>query len=173
MGVGFIHDKLKIKYLILYVMSRVNEPIPMPTVQEITMIDGGFDYFSFAECLNELVEAEQLRRTSDDLYWITPNGVKNGAIFESSLPYTVRLKADQVVADCNKELKRQSQVKGRITRRENGTCIVELSLDDDEENVMRLHLMVADEKMAKDLVDRFKRNPEKIYSELISTLFHM
>lgn len=173
MDVGFIHDKLQIKFLILYVMSRVDAPIPMPTVQEITMIDPGIDYFSFAECLNDLVKTEHLNLTADDLYWITPKGVKNSAICESSLPYTVRLKADEVVAACNKDLKRQSQVKSRVTQKEDGTFSVELSLDDDVANVMRLQMTVADEAMAKDLADRFKRNPEKVYSQLIKALFDM
>ena len=31
-GYGFIHDKLEIKFLILYIAARVIEPIPFDTV---------------------------------------------------------------------------------------------------------------------------------------------
>ena len=173
MGVGFIHDKMQVKFLILYNMSRVIQPVPMVVVQELTMIDGGFDYFTFAECLNELVQTEHLTLSEDGLYQITPKGVKNSAICESSLPYTVRLKADQELAQCNKDLLRKSQVQGRVVSRDNGSYAVELSLRDDVQSVMRLQIMVPDKASGEDLVQRFKKNPEQLFSKLISTLFDM
>ena len=35
-GHGFIHDKLEIKFLILYITARVIEPIPFDTVLDLT-----------------------------------------------------------------------------------------------------------------------------------------
>ena len=37
---GFIHDKLEIKFLILYLMARVVAPIDFPTLTDLTMCDG-------------------------------------------------------------------------------------------------------------------------------------
>ena len=48
-----------------------------------------------------------------------------------------------------------------------------LALSDDLSSVMRLQLMVAGEEMAQDLAERFRRNPEQMYSNLIPTLFRM
>ena len=42
---GFIHDKLEIKFLILYITARVIEPIPFDTVWDLAMCDEGVDYF--------------------------------------------------------------------------------------------------------------------------------
>ena len=91
MGVGFIRDKLEIKFLILYIAARVSEPLPLEGMQELTMCDDGIDYFDFSECLNDLVQTEHLRLTEEGRYAITPKGLKNSAICESSLPYSVRL----------------------------------------------------------------------------------
>ena len=41
---GFIHDKLEIKFLILYIAARVSEPLPLEGMQELTMCDDGIDY---------------------------------------------------------------------------------------------------------------------------------
>ena len=41
MSVGFIRDKLEIKFLILYVAAGVAEPMPLSDVQALTMIDDG------------------------------------------------------------------------------------------------------------------------------------
>ena len=79
MGVGFIRDKLEIKFLILYIAARVVEPLPLEGMQELTMCDDGIDYFEFTECLNDLVRTEHLRLTEQQTYCITPKGMKNSA----------------------------------------------------------------------------------------------
>ena len=82
---GFIHDKLDIKFLILYFMARVAAPIDFPTLTELTVCDDGIGYFEFAEAVSELVESGHLT-LEDGLYSITEKGRENGAACESSLP---------------------------------------------------------------------------------------
>ena len=106
MGVGFIRDKLEIKFLILYIAARVSEPLPLEGMQELTMCDDGIDYFDFSECLNDLVQTEHLRLTEEGRYAITPKGLKNSAICESSLPYSVRLRTDRNIEECHPTGKR-------------------------------------------------------------------
>ncbi len=171
MSIGFIRDKLEIKFLILYVVVGVGEPMPLSDVQALTMIDDGIDYFDFSQCLSELVRTDHLRINDDQQYVITPKGLKNSEICQSSLPYSVRLKADRLIAAHRQELVRRAQVRAQVQRRENGTFTVELSLSDDVDNVMRLQLMVATQEMADDLARRFQRNPEQVYSQLVTALY--
>lgn len=173
MGVGFIRDKLEIKFLILYIAARLVEPVPAEGMQELTMCDEGIDYFDFSECLADLVRTEHLRLTDQQTYCITPKGMKNSAICESSIPYSVRLRTDRNLAAYNKELLRRSQVRSHVAPRQDGTYTVELSLSDDRDNVMRLELMVASREMADDLAARFQSAPEQLYSALLSALYHM
>ena len=70
---GFIHDKLDIKFLILYFMARVAAPIDFPTLTELTVCDDGIGYFEFAEAVSELVESGHLT-LEDGLYSITEKG---------------------------------------------------------------------------------------------------
>ena len=94
--VGFIQDKLEIKFLILVMLpARLIEPVPFEAMQELTMCDDGIDFFDFSECLSNLVESQHLTLSDDGLYAITEKGLHNGAICESSLPYSVRLRADK------------------------------------------------------------------------------
>lgn len=172
MGNGFIRDKLEIKFLILYIAARVIEPLPLEGIQELTMCDDAIDYFDFSVCMADLVKTEHLSMTEDNRYCITPKGLKNSEICESSLPYSVRMRAEKNIAECNKELRRQAQIQGKVIPRENGTFTVELSLHDDVDNVMRLQLMVATEEMANDLVSRFRKNPETVYANLVEALYN-
>ena len=73
-GRGFIHDKLEIKFLILYIAARVIEPIPFETVLDLTMCDDAIDYFDFSECLSELVKTDHLTLSEEGLYAITERG---------------------------------------------------------------------------------------------------
>ena len=161
MSVGFIRDKLEIKFLILYVAAGVAEPMPLSDVQALTMIDDGIDYFDFSQCLSELVKTDHLRLNEHQQYVITPKGLKNSEICKSSLPLSVRLKADKLIAAHRQELIRRAQVRSTV----------ELNLNDDVDNVMRLQLMVATKEMAEDLAQRFQKNPEQVYSQLVTALY--
>lgn len=156
--VGFIQDKLEIKFLILYVAARLIEPVPFEAMQELTMCDDGIDFFDFSECLSNLVESQHLTLSDDGLYAITEKGLHNGAICESSLPYSVRLRADKNITIFNQKLKRRAQIQSDIAPRRNGTYTVTLAFNDDESQpILKMELMVPKEVMAKDLAERFQK----------------
>ena len=169
-GRGFIHDKLEIKFLILYITARVIEPIPFDTVLDLTMCDDAIDYFDFSECLADLVRTEHLTLDQDGLYAITDKGLRNSRICESSLPYSVRLRCDKNLSSCNRKLRRKSQVKASTEKRANGTYTVNLSLSDDMGSVMDLKLMVVREDMAAALASRFQKAPERMYGAIMDVL---
>ena len=169
-GRGFIHDKLEIKFLILYITARVIEPIPFDTVLDLTMCDDGVDYFDFSECLNDLVKTEHLTLSEDGMYAITDKGLRNSRICESSLPYSVRLQCDKNLATCNRKLRRKSQVRSSWEQRSNGTYTVSMALDDDTGSIMDLKVMALQEEMAVMLAERFRKAPDKLYSEIMKVL---
>nr|WP_241426833.1 DUF4364 family protein [Dysosmobacter acutus] len=156
--------------MILYIADRVIEPIPFDTVLDLTLCDGGIDYFDFSDCLADLVRTGHLTLSKDGLYAITDKGRRNSEICASSLPYSVRIRTDKNVSICNQKLRRKSQVKASTTRRPNGTYTVTLSLSDDVGSVMELDLMVPKEEMAQEVENRFRTNPEGLYSALLGTL---
>ena len=169
-GRGFIHDKLEIKFLILYIAARLIEPVPFDTLLDLTLCDDAIDYFDFSECLADLVKTEHLSLDRHSgLYAITEKGRRNSEICETSLPYSVRLRCDKNLSVCNRALRRKNQVKSSTEPRANGTYTVSLSLDDDMGNVM---LMVPREDMGKILAARFRKAPEKLYSEIIDLLLN-
>ena len=170
MGVGFIQDKLEIKFLILYIAARVAEPLTPADMQDLTMCDDGIDYFDYAECLNDLVRTEHLRLTEEGRYVITEKGRRKSRICESSLPETVRQHSDVNVSAYNREALRRAQVQSHVTARENGTFTVTLILRDDVDELMELQLMVADRQTADALAQRFQREPEKVYAQLTALL---
>lgn len=172
MAVGFIQDKLEIKFLILYVASRLIEPVPFEAMQELCMCDDGIDFFDFSECLSNLVTTGHLTLNEGGCYGITEKGLRNGKICETSLPYSVRLRADKTITIYNQKLKRQSQIKSAITPRANGTYTVTLSFcDERDDSILKMELMVPKEVMAQDLAKRFRKNTEQLYNSVLNALF--
>lgn len=167
---GFIHDKLEIKFLILYIAARIIEPVPFDIMLDLAMCDEGVDYFDFSECLRDLVKTEHLTVSESGLYSITEKGMRNSQICESSLPYSVRLRCDKNTGECNRRLRRKSQVRASCEKRPNGTYTVRLSLNDDMGSLMDLKLMVVREDMAAILAERFRQAPERTYSEIMNVL---
>ena len=167
---GFIHDKLDIKFLILYIMARVAAPIDLPTLTDLTLCDEGVDYFDFAEAVAELVDTDHLTH-ADDRYAITEKGKRNGGICESSLPYSVRVKCDKNVARLNGQLRRDAQVRAQILPREaDGTCTLRLSLDDGAGNLLTVELLSPSEDQAERLAEGFRSHPEQVYNGILDVL---
>ncbi len=167
---GFIHDKLEIKFLILYIMTRVIAPIDLPTLADLAMCDEGVDYFDFAEAVAELVHTEHLT-LDDHKYAITDKGRKNGAICESSLPYSVRMQVDQNIVGYNEQIKRAALVGARVDKRPEGGCTVTLSLSDELDDLMELKLLVTREDMAKEMQKTFQAHAEEIYTKILAVLY--
>ena len=172
-GRGFIHDKLEIKFLILYIAARVIEPVPFDTLLDLAMCDDGVGYFDFSECLRDLVETGHLTLSDTGLYAITDKGMRNSQICETSLPYSVRLRCDKNLTEWNRKLQRKQQVKAAVEQRPDGTFTVQMCLDDDMGNVMDLKLMAVRQDIAKLLADRFQKEPEKIYNQIMELLLNL
>ena len=164
---GFIQDKLEIKFLILYIAARVEEPAPFDTILDLTLCDDALDYFDFSDCRADLVRTEHLTVDQNGLYTITDKGRRNGAACESSLPYSVRQRCDKNLETWNRKLRRQRQVKSSVEQRPNGTYTARFQLTDDKGGVMDLKLMMVDQAQAKAAAKRFREEPETFYSQII------
>lgn len=167
---GFIQDKLEIKFLILYIAARVEEPVPFDTILDLTLCDDAIDYFDFSDCLADLVRTEHLTLSDSGLYALTDKGRRNGAACESSLPYSVRQRCDKNLEEWNRKLRRQRQVKASYEPRPNGTYTVRLQLSDDKGGVMDLKVMMVDQAQAKAVAKRFREAPEQLYGQIVHLL---
>ena len=167
---GFISDKLEIKLLILYIADRLVEAAPFEVLQELSMCDQGVDYFAFSDCLADLVRTEHLT-LKDDKYLITRKGRDNIRACESGLPYSVRTQVDKAVVAFNHQLRRSSLVTSQVSPRPKGGFTVSLSLSDELDNIMKMELMVTQERMARRIERNFQSWAEDIYSKIIEILY--
>ena len=166
---GFIHEKLEIKILILFLLRRLPGEVEAAVLSDLcTQCDSGISYFDYSDCLAELVETGHVQE-GEDGFSITEKGVRNVDAVESSLPYSVRSKATRLLEPVAEELRRQAMITARHNLQDDG-CFVELAMSDGAGEIIRMRLLVAGEDQAGRIEKRFRRNAEKTYHQIVELL---
>ena len=167
---GFIHDMMDVKVLILFVTARVSYPVTAQEIYELCYQDECLSYFDVCTAIPEMVTSGHLSKLEDERYEITEKGRQDGSITEDSIAYTVKQRAENAVAKFNRQLRRSSFVKTQIIPRENGECSVMMALDDEMGNLMTLELFAPDQRQAVRLSKRFESKAEIIYNLTMTEL---
>ena len=167
---GFIHDMMDVKVLILYVMSRVNYPVTVQQIYELCYQDDCLSYFDVCTAVPEMVASLHLQEVDNDCYEITPKGKETGVLTQDSIAFTVRHRAENAVNRFNRQIRRSSFVKTQIIPRENGDFSVIMALDDEVGNLMTLELMAPNQRQAVRLGRLFEKKAETIYNLTMTEL---
>ena len=167
---GFIHDMMDVKVLILFVAARASYPMTNQEIYELCYQDECLGYFDVCTAIPEMVESGHLHQVDEERYEITDKGRNDGKLTEDSIAYTVRQRAENAVARFNRQLRRSSFVKTQIIPRENGEQSVVMILDDEMGNLMTLELVAPDQRQAVRLGKLFEKKAENVYSLIMTEL---
>lgn len=165
---GFIHEKLDIKILILFILRRLPGSVDRNLLSDFTQCDGGVGYFDFSDCLSELVDTGLVIEETEG-YRISEKGAQAGETVESSLPFSVRKKAEKLIAPEAERLRRLAMLTAEHSLT-NGNCMVTLAMSDGKGEVMRLKILSSGEEQARRIEKNFRSNAEDIYCRLIELL---
>ena len=163
---GFIHDMLDVKVLILFVMSRVNYPVTIGEIYELCYQDECLSYFDVCTAVPEMVQSGHLKQLENDCYGITDKGKADGSLTEDSIAFTVKQRAENAVAKFNRQIRRSSFVKTQIIPREGGDFSVVMALS----NLMTLELMAPNQRQAIRLSRLFEKKAEAVYHATMAQL---
>lgn len=167
---GFIHDMMDVKVLILFVAARANYPMTNQEVYELCYQDECLSYFDVCTALPEMVKSGHLRQVEEERYEITEKGRNDGKLTEDSIAFTVRQRAENAVSRFNRQLRRSSFVKTQVIPRESGEQSVVMVLDDEMGNLMTLELVAPDPRQAVRLSKLFEKKAETVYSLIMTEL---
>lgn len=166
---GYIHDKLDLKILELYILAKAAGPLAPNTLADLVIAHEGVGYFDFVEATHELVETGHLLENQEG-FSITEKGRTNSAATESSLPYSVRRRCGLALAPINAALRLHAQIQGKKFRSAQGEWRARLTLDDDGGNLLTLELLCPSEKQADRIIASFLDRPEQIFNEVLEAL---
>ena len=167
---GFIHDMMDVKVLILFVTARASYPMTMQEIYEVCYQDDCLSYFDVCTAIPEMVKSGHLKQVEEEKYVITEKGKADGALIEDSIAFTVKQRAENAISRFNRQLRRSSFVKTQIIPRENGDYSVVMALDDETGNLMTLELMAPNQRQAVRLGKRFEKKAEEVYNLTMTEL---
>ena len=167
---GFIHDMLDVKILILFVMSRVSYPVTNGEIYELCYQDECLSYFDVCTAIPEMVKSGHLKEVEGEKYVITEKGKADGSLTEDSIAFTVKQRAENAVAKYNRQIRRSSFVRTQVIPRDSGDFSVIMALDDEMGNLMTLELMAPDQRQAVRLGKLFEKKAEMVYNLTMAEL---
>lgn len=167
---GYIHDMLDVKVLVLFVMARCNYPISVQQIYELCYQDECLSYFDICTAIPEMVASGHLQELEGEKYEITEKGRDAGSLTEDSIAFTVKQAAEYAVARFNRNVRRSSFVKTQVVPKDGGEYSVIMSLDDEKGNLMTMELMAPDQRQAVRLSKLFEKKAENVYNLTMAEL---
>ena len=167
---GFIHDMIDVKVLILFVAARANYPMTVQEIYETCYVDDCLSYCDVCTAIPEMVTTGHLKEVEEGKYVITDRGREDGGLTADSIAFTVRQKAENLINRFNRQLKRSSFVKTQIIPRDQGEFSVLMTLDDEMSNLMTLELVAPDQRQAVRLARLFEKKAENVYNLVMAEL---
>ena len=150
-GLGFIHEKLDIKILILYILNHLPAAVDGQTLSDLVFCDNGIGYFDYSDCLAELVDTAHITEEGGK-YRITEKGSRN---------------VNEPIAE---QMRRAAMIVAQHTNTPEGGCNVHLALSDGIGQIVSMQLLAADEAQARTMEHYFKAHAEDVYQALVRLL---
>ena len=167
---GFIHDMMDVKVLILFVMARVGYPVDTQQIYELCFQDDCLSYFDVCTAIPEMVASDHLREAENECYEITEKGKETAKLVEDSIAFTVRQRAENAVDRFNRKMRRSSFVKTEVTQREDGEFSVVMKLNDETGNLMTMELTAPNQRQAVRLSRLMEKKAEMVYNLTMTEL---
>ncbi len=169
---GSILAKNKLK--ILYIFYILNIPINNTDITKFVLDNDYMDYFSLQEILSELKDDGFIileKKEGKNLYYLSENGKKTVDMFIEKIPKMYKESIDKNFNYLKKEVEKKRQLVGHYFQRKDKDYTAILQAFEDDITVFNLSINVPDEETAKNIMKKWKDNPDKIYSEFINILF--
>ena len=170
---GFIHDMMDVKVLILFVMGKVKYPVDREQIYELCFQDDSLSYFDVCTAVPQMVDSGHLEYQAVDgkeMFTITEKGRSDGLLTEDSIAFTVKQRAEDAVTKFNRQIRRSSFVSTEIINREAGDATVAVTLKDDFGILMKLELPAPNQRQAIRLGKLFGEKAEMVYNLMMLEL---
>lgn len=161
------------KVLILYILDKVNKPITNDGLFKLVLSAIDMNYFYFQQFLLDLMETKYIVsfvKEEQTLYELTEEGKKTLSLTLDILPGIIKLKADTNLKEELEHTKNEYSIVAEFTPRSENHYMVVCKIFEDNETVFEVKTFAGSREQAKELVDNWKQNAEKIYPKIIKEL---
>lgn len=161
------------KLLLLYIIKKSSTNLSNLEITEFVLEKNYMNYFLIKQYLRELVDSELIEIEivdSEETYKILDKGEIALSYFEERIPNNIKEEVSQKFNEIKVQKKIQTQVVFDLFEKENNLYVVNLKLVENEETLFSLYLDVATKKQAELIGEKWKKNPEYIYQNIINLI---
>lgn len=160
---GFLHNKIDVKILILFILSRFETPLTLEDLHEVAYQDDSLNYFTLIESLEELTRSGHILKNAVGRYSITEKGRTQEGFVEDSMAVPVVRKVTVAIDEKKAQFQRESLLQTEVTQDQNGKWIATLRYQDGDMPMMSLSLLAPNEAVGKAMAKNMKRNISTLY----------
>lgn len=166
---GYIQEKLDIKILLLFILQKLPRAVSADELAQLSTPDAGINYFDFAECLHELIDTGHVE-AEGTFYRISEKGRNHVSVVESTLPYSLRSKAERAAESAAEAMRRGAMISASRELSADGSAIVSLSLSDGRGSVLSMNVLASGEEQAERMEKNFRTGAEQFYLQIVGIL---
>ncbi|SJZ55311.1 DUF4364 family protein [Garciella nitratireducens] len=161
------------KLILLYVLEKTKLPLSSSQITQIILENIPMNYFVLQQYIDELFQNNLIsKNTSKDksYYSVTKKGKEILELFSNRLSQNLCQRMDHYIIKHKNSIFNESHYIGTYKKKGDEEFIVQLRILENESELIDLSISVATLQQAKNIIDNWKNNGEKIYRSIINSL---
>lgn len=161
------------KLLILYIVQKVNHPVSYKELLELVISISDMNYFDFQQFLQDLLDDKFILKylqNDDEIIELTEEGRNALDLTIDMLPGIIKLKVDSNFKEEYNKIKDEFSVYARYTPITETNFTVNCKIIENSQTIFDLQTVADSREQAKQIVNNWNKNAEKIYPEILKIL---
>ena len=164
-----LKDSYLVKILLCFFLYKINRYVTPNQLMEIATSNDIVNYFAYTEAINDLIEAnsiEIVQKDGEEFYHLTEKGEQGALSFKNILPKSLREEILSAGMKLFAQLKKNHDVKCKITECENG-FYVNCTCYDMGNILMEVKLFTPNIEQAEFMKEKLMLDPTIFYGNIL------
>lgn len=161
------------KVLILYILNKIGKPISNDSLLNLVLAVTDMNYFYFQQFLLDLLENGYIINYYKDdcsFYDITDFGKETLTLTQDILPGIIKLRVDANFKDELDSFENEHSIVSEYTPVSENNYIISCKIVDNNDIVFEVKTFAGSREQAKEIVDNWNKNADKMYPAILNIL---
>lgn len=171
-----VDDPVTIQYIILFTLAKADRRVTHSQLTCLTLDKCNINFTNFQIALDNLVGIEYIRILPNGydenmpIYELTEKGKQANGFFAHTIPVYIREQIESHIEPFFLEEDRKKNIKATLAPINDKEYNVECAIYESASPLMEINFYAGDRETAAKIIRNFKKNPEKIYTDLTELL---
>lgn len=161
------------KVLILYILDQTHKPITNDNLFKLVLTAVDMNYFYFQQFLLDMINTKFIISYTMEnqlVYELTEHGKNTLDLTLDILPGIVKLKVDTNLKNTLEAVEEEHSIIAEYTPKDENNYIINCKIIENNETVFEIKTLAYSREQAKEIVENWRNNAEKIYPNVLELL---